>query len=258
MGKCAATPIETDQIVPVSALLCNDMVAHRVLKADAPVSCERLRLIKFAYFGFDGNSHEDGEMVVMDAVAEHVLQAFVQLREKRFPIAKSRLMNAYEGDDDASMVDNNSSAFNQRPIEGSGAISLHSYGLAIDLNPVQNPYLKRTDATLTVQPEAGAENINRLNDRPGKIPRAGLAEDAIDVFADNGFLVWGGYWDDPIDYQHFEVGRALANKLVQSSPALARELFEDHVRKYLKCRQSRQDERGRSACIAAQRSEPAD
>jgi hypothetical protein len=252
MGICIAAPIEPDQILPVSALLCKDMIAHRVLKADAPVGCERLRLIKFAYIGFDGNLHEDGEMVVMDAVAEHVLQAFIELRKKRFPLAKARLMNAYEGDDDASMADNNSSAFNQRRIAGSSTISLHAYGLAIDLNPVQNPYLKRVRATLTVQPEAGAENINRLNDRPGKIPRAGLAEAAIDAFADNGFLVWGGYWDNPIDYQHFEVGRALADRLVHSTPELAHELFEDYVRRYLTCRQTRQDERGRSACIAAQ------
>jgi hypothetical protein len=236
----------------VSAALCKDMIAHHAMDSSAPVGCERLRLLKFAYIGFDHNLHEDGEIVVMDAVAEHVLQALVELRKKRFPIAKARLMNAYEGDDDASMADNNSSAFNQRQIADSGAISLHSYGLAIDLNPVQNPYLKRSRATLTVHPEAGAENLNRLNDRPGKMPREGMAEDAIDIFADNGFLIWGGYWDDPIDYQHFEVGRTLANELVRSSPAQARELFEEYVTRYLKCRQTRQDEHGRTACIIAQ------
>jgi hypothetical protein len=207
--------------------------------------------VNFAYVGFDHQLHEDGEIVVLDAVAEYTLKIFVELREKRFPIAKATLMNSYDGDDDASMVDNNTSAFNDRKITDGSAISLHALGLAIDLNPVQNPYLKRSGATVAISPEAGANYINRLNDRPGKMPRAGMAEAALDVFANNGFLNWGGYWDDPVDYQHFDVGRALANKLVQSSPGTAHDLFASHVRRYLECRHAKK-ENSRSACVSAQ------
>src|SRR5258707_15630675 len=80
--RSAASPIGTDRIVPVSETLCRDMVAHHVINSGAPVSCERLRVLKFAYIGFDHQLHEDGEIVVMDAVAEYALNVFVELRKK--------------------------------------------------------------------------------------------------------------------------------------------------------------------------------
>jgi D-alanyl-D-alanine carboxypeptidase len=247
-----ATPIGMDRIFPVSETLCVDMVAHHVMNSAAPVSCERLRVLKFSYIGFDQLLHNDGEMVVLDAVSEYALKVFAELRKKRFPLAKAQLMNAYDGDDNASMSDNNTSAFNDRRITGGDLISLHAYGVAIDLNPVQNPYLKASGAMVTISPKDGADYLNRLNDRPGKMPRAGMAESVVDIFAKNGFLIWGGYWDNPIDYQHFEVGRDLAEKLVHSAPAVARELFAHHVTRYLTCRRSKQNFAGRSACISAE------
>lgn len=252
MCKGMAASGDTDEIGSVSEALCRDMTTHHVMTPHAPVACDRLRLLRFAYVGFDQHLHQDGEVIVLDAVADDVLQAFVELRQQRFPIAKARLMNAYEGNDDASTADNNTSAFNDRPVAGGGRASLHGYGVAIDLNPVQNPYLTRSGATLTVSPASGAEYINRMRDRPGKAQRAGMAEEAIDVFANHGLLIWGGYWDDPIDYQHFDVGRALAEKLVNSSPGQARELFARHVAGYAKCRHEKPGEAGRSACISAQ------
>jgi len=251
-GQSMAASGETDEIVPVSEALCRDMTLHHVMAPNAPVGCDRLRLLRFAYVGFDRHLHQDGEIIVLDAVADHVLGAFAELRKERFPIAKARLMNAYEGHDDAATADDNSSAFNDRAIAGGGRTSLHSYGLAIDVNPVENPYLKRAGATLTVSPASGARYVNRMRDRPGKMQRMGMAEDAIDVFANNGFLIWGGYWDDPIDYQHFDVGRALADKLVSSTPAAAHDLFARHVASYAKCRHEKPDDSGRSACISAQ------
>jgi hypothetical protein len=240
------------QVIPISQELCSDMIAHHVLNPRAPVGCERLRLIKFGYIGFDSQLHDDGEIVVMDAVADYVLQIFVELRKASFPIAKAKLMSAYDGDDDASMADNNTSAFNVREIAGGGSISLHAYGLAIDLNPVQNPYVKRSGATLTYSPVSGADYANRLNGRPGKRPRPGMAEAAINIFANNGFLIWGGYWNNPIDYQHFEVGRTLANKLVGSSPAKAGEIFARHVKRYRACRATGQGVARRSSCTRAE------
>jgi hypothetical protein len=252
IGRSAADPVGGDQITPIGKALCEDMIAHHVLSPSAPLGCERLRLLKFAYVGFDQQLHEDGEIVVMDAVAEHALRIFVELREKRFPIAKAKLMNAYGGNDNASMADNNTSAFNYRRITGGSLISLHGYGLAIDVNPVQNPYLKGSGPIVRISPEAGAGYVNRLNNRPGKMRREGMAEDVIDIFANNGFLIWGGYWENPIDYQHFDVGRALADKLVHSPPALAHELFTRHVNRYLECRHAKQSEAERSACISAE------
>jgi hypothetical protein len=185
-------------IKAISPAMCEDMKLHHILGHDPPVGCERLKLVKFAYVGFDLTSHEDGEIVVMDAAAPHVLRIFNTLHDIRFPLAKARLINHYDGNDAASMADNNTSAFNDRMITEGAAISLHAYGLAIDINPIQNPYVLRTGDALTFQPPAGAEYANRLNDRPWKEFRPGMAEAVIDVFADNGFLIWGGYWDNPI------------------------------------------------------------
>jgi len=247
-----ADSISAGQIIPVSEKICSDMILHHVLIPKGPIGCERLRLIKFGYIGFDGQAHEDGEIVVLDAVADYVLQIFVELRKTSFPVAKAKLMNAYDGDDEASMADNNTSAFNVREIAGGGPISLHAYGLAIDLNPVQNPYAKRSGAILTFSPKSGADYANRLNDRPGKPFRRGMAEAVINIFADNGFLIWGGYWDNPIDYQHFEVGRTLAEKLLRSSSAKAGEIFARHVKRYRACRAAGRSEASRSSCIRAE------
>jgi hypothetical protein len=228
---------DTDVVAPISTALCEDMKRRHVLGPNAPVGCERLRLLKFSYIGFDMALHEDGEVVVMDAAAPHALRIFTTLRAMRFPIAKARLMNHYEGNDDASMADNNTSAFNDRTITEGTAVSLHAYGLAIDINPIQNPYVVRTGDALAFQPPAGAEFANRLNDRPWKQFRPGMAEAVIDVFAENGFLIWGGYWDNPIDYQHFQVGRKLAELLARASPAEAEVIFRQMAERYRACRQ---------------------
>lgn len=239
------------QILPISASACDDMKVHHVLGPDPPVGCARLRLVKFRYVDFAGSPRDDGEIVVMDAAASHVLQIFKSLFRMRFPIAKARPMQSYDGDDETSMRDNNTSAFNDRPIAGSATRSLHAYGLAIDVNPIQNPSLTRNGAALLFAPPAGVEYANRLNDRPFKQQRPGMAEAVVDVFAENGFLIWGGYWDSPIDYQHFQVGRKFAERLTALSAGQAEVAFNELVQRYRRCRNSsgparRQD---RISCI---------
>jgi hypothetical protein len=226
-----------DSITPISVALCEDMKLHHVLGSNPPVGCERLKLVKFSYIGFDMMMHNDGEIMVMDAAAPHVLRIFTTLRDIHFPIAKARLMDHYEGNDEASMADNNTSALNDRMITEGAAISLHAYGLAIDLNPIQNPYVVRSGGTLTFAPPAGAEYANRLNERPWKDFRPGMAEAVVDVFADNGFLIWGGYWYTPIDYQHFQVGRKMAERLARATPAEAEVIFDELIERYRACRQ---------------------
>ena len=80
------------------------------------------------------------------------------------------------------------------------------YGAAIDINPIQNPYMSfSNNKTITVEPKASTElYISRKKYRTTNKPvRSGLTEDVIDVFSNNGYLIWGGYWNTPIDYQHF-------------------------------------------------------
>jgi len=237
-GLAIAQPMqgETDAIVPISAAFCADMRTHHVLRADPKVGCERLRLVKFGYFGFDDKIHNDGEMVVMDAAATHVLRIFDRLRKMRFPISKARPMNDYDGDDDAATRDNNSSAFNDRNVAGGDSISLHAYGLAIDLNPVQNPYLTRSGGTLRIDPAAGAGYVSRTNERPG------MAEAAVRVFADDGFLIWGGHWHEPIDYQHFQTSRRLAERLAGLSSLEATKSFDRVVDSFRACQRKYPDQ----------------
>jgi hypothetical protein len=225
-----AEDMQVGTIVPVSRALCEDMKKHNVIRAGARVGCERLSLIRFSYLGFDGAVHDDGEIMVMDAAAENVLRIFNKLRDIRFPIAKARLINHYDGSDDASIADDNTSAFNSRNVAGSSSLSLHAYGLAIDLNPLENPYVQHSGGTLKFSPPAGAAYANRFKGQPEKQLRLGMAEAVIDVFAEEGFTIWGGYWKSAIDYQHFQVSRDLAEQLAQLAPAQAKAAFAQHVK----------------------------
>lgn len=218
-----------DQILPVERTTCRDMQRRRVMRSASPIACRRLRVLRFAYFGFDDRMHDDGQIVVMDAVAEKVRDIFRRLREIKFPIAKAKPIIAYAGDDDKSMTDDNTSAFNDRTIAGVNFTSMHAYGLAIDINPVQNPSLRRSGSRQVFRPPAGARYGNRRH------YRAGMAEAVVDIFADNGFVVWGGRWRRP-DYQHFQVDRALAARLVASSPTRAQAAFDRYVTRYRDCR----------------------
>src|SRR5262245_61204011 len=233
-----------DTVAPISDALCRDMRATKVLNPGAPVGCERLRLVRFSYLGFDGATHDDGELVVLDAVADHVLAIFVGLRSRAFPIASAKLMNHYRGNDDASMDRNNTSAFNVRRVEGSNAMSLHAYGVAIDLNPLQNPHVQRGSGGLGISPPAGSAFASRQNRRPG------MAETVVDLFAHHGFAQWGGYWPRGIDYQHFQVGRRLAGQLVTLPYPRARATFEQHVERVRACIQAahQKGQRSLGAC----------
>ncbi len=91
---------------------------------------------------------------------------------------------------------------------GGASWSKHAYGVAIDINPLQNPYISYPEEVSAniLPPSSSKFFVNRNNNRPNKKQRAGMAENVIDVFARHGFIIWGGDWDTPIDYQHFEVG----------------------------------------------------
>jgi D-alanyl-D-alanine carboxypeptidase len=232
---------QASQVSPLTNELCLEMRQHKTLRAHSAVGCQRLALVKFKYFGFDGQIHDDGEIVVLSAAADRIAKIFGALLEMRFPIKQAKLLNHYEGDDEASMADDNTSAFNDRPISGSSRLSIHAYGLAIDLNPVQNPFRRKQNGTLHVSPKAGGKYLNRADARPG------MAEAVIDVFAENGFPIWGGDWRSPIDYQHFQVDRDLAKRLAQASNENGKVIFEEQIKQYRHCRDAGKT---RKACIA--------
>jgi hypothetical protein len=166
-------------------------------KPGCPVPIDDLRIIEMTYVGFDGAVHRGGQLMVHRLVAADVVEAFRVLFEHRFPIRRMELIEHYGGDDDASMAADNTSAFNCRPITGTtDRFSIHSYGQAIDINTVENPYVRGS----TVLPPAGAEFLDRTDVRPGMITKNDVV---VKAFRHGGFT-WGGDWTSPTDYQHFE------------------------------------------------------
>ena len=162
-----------------------------------PVDPADLRRVEVDYLGFDGAVHR-GALVVHRDLADQVGAIFADLLALRYPIERMRTVEHYPGaEDELSMRDNNTSAFNCRPLPGSTAWSLHAYGRAIDVNPLINPYI---DAGGDLQPKTAGEYLDRTRDDPGML-RADSP--AVRAFTDRGWR-WGGAWHDPIDYQHFE------------------------------------------------------
>lgn len=160
-----------------------------------PVPIEDLRRLTVDHWGFDGAVHR-GELIVREDYADAVLGAMRSLFDARFPIARMELVDVYMADDRRSTAANNTSAFNCRRVAGSGAWSEHAYGRAVDINPVQNPYVSGSGA---VSPPAGAEYADRSRQAPGMI-HAGDA--VVRAFAAIGWS-WGGGWKSAKDYQHF-------------------------------------------------------
>ena len=130
--------VSNAQVAPISQWQCDMMKKNNVLSSGAPVGCERLSKVDFDFINFKGETQQ-GNMIVLDVVAPSVGQIFSELKLRNFPLHSARLMREFKGDDNASMDANNSSAFNARPITGGGGWSKHAYGVAIDINPVQNP-----------------------------------------------------------------------------------------------------------------------
>jgi hypothetical protein len=160
-----------------------------------PVGPEDLRLLSMSYWGFDDRPHS-GTMVVSAAAAPTVLDVFHRLYDRRFPIRRMEPVDVYGGSDDASIAADNTAAFNCRNAVASGPPhwSAHAYGEAIDVNPVENPYLEGGQ----VLPPAGAAYLNRADVRAGMAVKGGELNNA---FAAGGWY-WGGVWASP-DYQHF-------------------------------------------------------
>lgn len=189
----AAEKPEPGSITPI-----DDAVAARMTaswRAGCPVPLEALRLVSVRHWSFDGTIQK-GEIVVAAEHAAATVSLFETLLDAKFPIAQVRLVDEFGGDDDRSMAANNTSAFNCRRATGSGRWSEHAYGAAIDINPIQNPFV--TTAGRVVPPE-GASYVERDSSEPGLIVAGG---DVVAAFDSIGWK-WGGEWARSKDYQHF-------------------------------------------------------
>jgi D-alanyl-D-alanine carboxypeptidase len=191
----APPPTSAPAAATVHAVTAADLGAS--WRTGCPVEPARLRRIELDHLGFDGRTHR-GALIVHENLVAEVIAIFEQLLQLRYPIEKMRTVDHYPGaDDELSMQDNNTSAFNCRDIPGTGRWSQHAYGRAIDINPLLNPYIDRAGA---FQPRNAGPYVDRNRSDPGLLHDG---DPAVRAFTDRGWR-WGGHWRTPKDYQHFE------------------------------------------------------
>jgi D-alanyl-D-alanine carboxypeptidase len=183
-GRYAAT------IAPVPA----DVLARSTWQPSCPVAAADLRYLTMSFWGFDGRPHT-GEMIVNARVAEAVTRVFRTLFDAHFPIEEMRVTARPELDAPPTGDGNNTGAFVCRPAVGQTRWSAHAFGLAIDLNPFCNPYVRGG----LVLPELSSSYLDRKNVRPGMVFRG---DRVVRAFAGIGWS-WGGDWSSPLDLQHF-------------------------------------------------------
>jgi hypothetical protein len=213
VGGDAPSPVDTTS--PVSDFVSSvepipEEVRRRMqgvsMRPGCPVGFEGLRYVRVSHTDPDGRTVQ-GELVVAASVADDVVTVFRRLHELRFPISRMSLVDDFgraddpaDGADDfASIEADNTSAFNCRRRTGSAAeYSQHSYGTAIDVNPLANPYVGRRGTT---SHPASEPYLDRSIERPGMLMAGGPV---VAAFADIGWS-WGGVWSDVKDYQHFSL-----------------------------------------------------
>ncbi len=187
----AKRPAFRGTITPIPASLRATMTSWR---PGCPVSPSALRLLTVSHWTLDGGVRQ-GRLIVAAGAARPMVRVMRQLFAAGYPIRRMRLVEAYGSDDDRSMAADNTSAFNCRRVSPGGPWSQHAYGLAIDINPRENPFVQGS----TVSPPEGRRYLDRRRKRPGMI----LPGDAVvRAFASIGWP-WGGNWRSLKDYQHF-------------------------------------------------------
>jgi hypothetical protein len=159
-----------------------------------PVGLEDLRYLTMTFRGFDGRTHI-GDMVVHAGVAETVVEVFRRLFAEDFPIEEMRLVTTADHHALPTGDGNVTAAYNCRPARGQKRWSAHAYGAAVDINPFQNPMVRRG----LVTPELGWAYTEREHVRPGMLTEDGPA---VRAFAEAGWH-WGGHWVHSKDYMHF-------------------------------------------------------
>ncbi|MCI8409277.1 MAG: hypothetical protein HFJ09_08430 [Lachnospiraceae bacterium] len=165
------------------------------------VQLSDLRYVRVQHYDYKGKI-QSGELVVNKKIANNTVKVFYELFQKKYPIQRMKLIDDYGADDETSMEANNTSAFNFRNVSGSSNLSKHAYGLAIDINPKINPYIKGS----IVLPKNGKSYIQRdVSKCKGKYKSNMIHKNdvAYKIFTKYGFQ-WGGNWNSLKDYQHFE------------------------------------------------------
>lgn len=193
--------IESDRLTYFATMDIPDMIWERMngksYNETCPVDRSELRYVTVLYWGRDSEAHR-GELVVNEQIADDVADIFFELYKASYPIEGVRLIDDYGGNDEVSMANNNTSCFNSRNATGSSTtLSRHAYGMAIDINPLYNPYIGQDG---TVLPVTAGDYADRTRHFVMKIDENDYA---YKLFTEHGFT-WGGNFETVKDYQHFE------------------------------------------------------
>ncbi|MDD9349573.1 M15 family metallopeptidase [Mumia sp.] len=172
----------------------DSVIDRSTWRPGCPVARSDLAWIRLTFWGFDDARHT-GELLVNKTVARKVVRAFRAMYTARFPIEEMRITRAAELSAPPTGDGNNTGAFNCRPTRGTTTFSEHAYGLAVDINPFQNPYVKGD----VVLPELATAYVDRNRVRPGMILAGGPVVRAFETIG----WGWGGAWRTLKDYQHF-------------------------------------------------------
>jgi len=191
------TPIFTREPLPEHIIR---QITGVTFHETTPFGYDYLTYLTITHVNFYGES-VIGHLIVAASIGYEVLDIFREIYEGGFPIHSMRLIDYFDASDYLSMAANNSHAFNFRYIAGTTTISRHGFGVAIDINPIQNPYIRGD----VIWPAAGAEYLDRSYVRPGMIVPGNVVYNA---FMSRGWT-WGGYWTWPRDYHHFERQRVM-------------------------------------------------
>ncbi len=160
----------------------------------------KLDTLQVQYVDFQ-NKTRKGVLICNVQITKDLREIFAELYKAKYPIERIRPISEYGNDDERSMQANNTSCYCYRTVEGSTKLSKHAQGLAIDINPLYNPCVKRKkDGTLLVQPTTGKPYVDRSKRFKYKITKDDLC---YRLFIQHGFR-WGGAWRSLKDYQHFE------------------------------------------------------
>ena len=168
-------------------------------KEDCTISYDDLRYLSLNYINFSGEI-VTGELICNKLIADDLIEIFYELFVAGYQVDKIRLIDEYQADDDLSCADDNSSCFNYRVVEGSTSLSKHALGMAVDINPVFNPYVTFPEGIQRVSPAGSEAYADRSLDFAHKINEADLC---YQLFISHGFT-WGGNWKTLKDYQHFQ------------------------------------------------------
>ena len=189
-------PLPGDGFASVVEKVPAEVLARSTWAAGCPVGADDLAYVQLTFWGFDDQRHT-GELLLNRTVADDVVGVFRTLYEERFPFEELRVTPRSELDAHPTGDGNNTGSFVCRPTTGSTTtFSQHAYGLAIDLDPFQNPYTQKDDLVL---PELASSYLDRDDVRPGMITPDGVV---VRAFESIGWT-WGGTWSSLKDYQHF-------------------------------------------------------